>query len=153
MQARNQDYLSGALVAVVGLAVTLEARSFGMGTMARTGPGFFPTVLGAALTLVGVLIAATGGRGDGHEAGVSGRPDWRGWGCILAGVLAFIVLGEAAGLGPATFGCVFISAWGDRGARLRSALLLALAATVVAAVVFSWALKFQLPLFRPLFAG
>ena len=64
------------------------------------------------------------------------------------GVLAFIVLGGPFGLGPATFACVFVAAWGDRGATLRGSLLLAAAATAVAAVVFSWLLKFQLPLVR-----
>lgn len=145
MQARGRQYLSGGLVTLLGLAVTLEARSFGLGTMARTGPGFFPLVLGGALTLVGVLIALTPDPEAGHGFA---RPDWRGWGCILAGVLAFIVLGEEFGLAPASFACVFIAAWGDRGATLRGSLLLAAAATVVAAVVFAWALKFQLPLFR-----
>ncbi|MGI4954017.1 MAG: tripartite tricarboxylate transporter TctB family protein [Janthinobacterium lividum] len=149
MQARRRQYLSGGLVTLLGLAVTLEARSFGLGTMARTGPGFFPLVLGGALTLVGVLIALTPDTEADTEAGHGfGRPDWRGWGCILAGVLAFIVLGEEFGLAPASFACVFIAAWGDRGATLRGSLLLAAAATVVAAVVFAWALKFQLPLFR-----
>jgi hypothetical protein len=148
MPARNRQYLSGALVALLGLGVILEARSFGVGTMARTGPGLFPLVLGAALTLVGVLIAMTRERDDGHDAAVFARPDWRGWSCILGGVLGFILLGEPFGLGPATFVCVFVAAWGDREATLRGALLLALAATVVAAVVFSWLLKFQLPLVR-----
>ncbi|GAC1345155.1 MAG: tripartite tricarboxylate transporter TctB family protein [Acetobacteraceae bacterium] len=147
MQTRSRQLLSGGLVMLLGLGAVLEARSFGLGTMARTGPGFFPMVLGGAMALVGVLIALAG-PDAGHEAGTFGRADWRGWGCILGGVLAFIALGEPFGLGPATFACVFIAAWGDRGATWWGALGLAAAATVVAAVVFSWALKFQLPLWR-----
>lgn len=145
MTPRARQYLSGCLVTLVGLAVTLEALTFGLGTMARTGPGLYPTVLGAAMTLVGVLIAVVP---DRTEHAVFAKPDWRGWGCICLGVLAFIGLGETLGLGPATFGCVFIAAFGDRNATLRGSLLLAVAATVVAAVVFSWALKFQLPLLQ-----
>ena len=145
--ARTRQYLSGGLVTLAGLAVTLEARTFGMGTMARTGPGFFPTVLGVALTLVGILIAVTGVAEEHHASGFGGA-DWRGWFCILGGVLAFILVGEEFGLGPASFACVFIAAFGDRSATLRGSLILALAATAVAAIVFSWALKFQLPLLR-----
>ena len=146
--ARTRRFLSGGLIVLTGLAVTMEAMTFGLGTMARTGPGFFPTVLGAALTLVGALIAATPEANEDHDAGAFGRPDWRGWSCIILGIVAFIVLGEQFGLGPATFACVFVSAFGDRGATLRGSAILAVAATVVAAVVFTWALKFQLPLWR-----
>lgn len=142
---RSRQVLAGGLVALTGLAATLEARNFGLGTLARTGPGLFPMVLGVALTVVGVLIAVTS-EGDTPDAHTAGRADWRGWSCILGGVLAFIVVGELFGLGPASFACVFVSAFGDRGATLRGSLLLAAAATAVAAIVFSWVLKFQLPL-------
>ena len=141
-----QQHLSGGLVTLAGLAVTLEARTFGLGTMARNGPGLYPVVLGVALTLVGVLIAIVPDRD--LQSHVFGPPDWRGWGCIIGGMVAFIVLGEAFGLAPATFACVFIAAWGDRAATARGSLALAGAAVLVAAIVFSWALKFQLPLFQ-----
>ena len=145
---RNRQYLSGFLVAATGLAATLEARTFGLGTLEHTGPGLFPTVLGVALTVVGVLIGVTSGGPDEDGAAVARRADWRGWGCVLGGVLAFILLGEPFGLGPATFACVFIASWSDRGATLRASLALAMAATAVAAIVFSGLLKFQLPLIR-----
>ena len=108
--ARTRRLLSGGLVTLTGLAVTLEAVTFGMGTMARTGPGFFPTVLGAVLTIVGVLITVVPDRAEEHDSIAFGRPDWRGWSCIILGIAAFAVIGEFAGLGPATFACVFISA-------------------------------------------
>ena len=151
-QRWTQQHLAGGLIALAGLAATLEARTFGMGTMARMGPGLYPTVLGGALTLVGVLIAVVPERGGDHDAAASGaafgRPDWRGWSCIILGIAAFIVLGENFGLGPATFACVLVSAFGDRKATLRGSLVLAAGATLVAGVVFSWALKFQLPFVR-----
>lgn len=143
--ARTRRLLSGGLVTLTGLAVTLEAMTFGMGTMARTGPGFFPTVLGVVLTSVGVLITVVPDRAEDHDTAAFGRPDWRGWSCIILGIAAFAILGEMVGLGPATFACVFISAFGDREATVKGSLILGVAATVVAAVVFSWLLKFQLP--------
>ena len=145
---RTRQYLSGGIVALTGLAVTLEARSFGLGTLARTGPGLFPMILGGALTLVGILIALTTSTDDQHDVQAPRSADWRGWSCILGGVVAFVLLGEEYGLGPASFACVFIAAFGDRSATVRGSLLLALAAVAIAAVVFSWALKFQLPLLR-----
>ena len=69
---------------------------------------------------------AAGAAGRGHRAGrryapqaadeaeVDAAPDWRGWGCIIGGLLAFIALGKFGGLVPATLALVFISAMGDR---------------------------------------
>ena len=75
------------------------------------------------------------------------RPEWRGWFCICAGVVAFAVLGRYGGLVPATFASVFIAALGDRKNSLLASLVLAAAMTVVCVVVFWWLLKIQLPLF------
>ena len=137
-------YSSGAIMTVTGLAVMLEAHSFGLGTTARMGPGLYPTAVGGTLAFVGLLIALTPERAE-HGPDGFGRPEWRGWSCIVAGIICFIVLGQYAGLGPATFACVFVSACGDRRNGLTTALLLASAATLTAAVVFSWLLNFQLP--------
>lgn len=141
-------YAAGGLMLLFGLAVVLEARSFGLGTLARVGPGLYPTLVGSALAIVGLLIAVTPEAEPEYEAGESGRPDWRGWLCIVLGIVLFMVLGEHLGLGPATFACVFVSALGDRSGSPRAALVLALAMTAVAAVVFSFALKFQMPFWR-----
>ncbi|KMO14807.1 tripartite tricarboxylate transporter TctB family protein [Methylobacterium platani] len=137
---------AGGLMLLFGLAVMLEARTFGLGSLARVGPGLFPMIVGSALGLVGVLIAATPEAGTEPEEG--GRPDWRGWACIVVGILLFVLLGEHLGLGPATFACVFVSALGDRQGNPRAAFLLALAMTAVAGLVFTLALKFQMPFWR-----
>ncbi|UHC19549.1 tripartite tricarboxylate transporter TctB family protein [Methylobacterium currus] len=139
-------YAAGGLMVLFGLAVVLEARTFGLGSLTRVGPGLFPMIVGSALGLVGVLIAVT--PEAGHEAEEGGRPDWRGWACIVLGILLFVLLGEHLGLGPATFACVFVSALGDRQGSPRAALLLALAMTVVAGLVFTLGLKFQMPFWR-----
>ena len=145
---RSREYLAGGLMTVAGLAVLLEARTLGVGTLARIGPGLYPLLLGSALALVGVLIALSTGQGDDPEAPAAGRPDWRGWSCIIAGICLFIGLGGALGLGPATFACVFVSALGDRRATTAGALVLAGAMTLMALVVFSWLLRFQMPFLR-----
>ena len=68
---------------------------------------------------------------------------WRGWLCIVGGVLAFVVLGERGGLVPASFAAVFISAMGDRRNTWRSAAGL----TALGVVVFHYGLHLLLPLF------
>ncbi|MNI53324.1 Tripartite tricarboxylate transporter TctB family protein [compost metagenome] len=75
-------------------------------------------------------------------------PDLRGSVCIILGILAFLLLGEYGGLLPATFAIVFISALGDRKNTIKQAILLSVAMSAIAVVVFWWALQLQLPLFR-----
>ena len=77
-----------------------------------------------------------------------GGAEWRGWGCIVLGVVSFLVLGTYGGLVPATFACVFISALGDRGGSVRESLGLACVVTIVGVILFYYLLKVQLPLWR-----
>ena len=75
-------------------------------------------------------------------------PDWRGWACILGGVIAFVVLGAYGGLMPATFASVFIAAMGDRQNTVKGAAILSAVLTVFCLVVFHFGLSLQLPLFQ-----
>lgn len=149
----RKDYYGGALMVLIGLGAIYGGTNYHIGSLSHMGPGFFPAALGGLLALTGVLIAmsARSGEstppapGDGHAHGL---PDVRGSVCIILGILAFLLLGEYGGLLPATFAVVFISALGDRKNTIKQAILLAIAMSAIAVVVFWWALQLQMPLFR-----
>lgn len=134
-------------MAAIGVGAMLEGSSYQMGTLGRMGPGFFPAALGTLLALVGVAIAVAGRFAATEPDEILARPEWRGWACIAASIVAFVVLGAYGGLLPATFAIVFISALGDRQNTFFSALVLALLMAAVCVVVFWWALQLQFPLF------
>lgn len=147
----RKDVLGGVLMALLGLFTALEGSSYHIGILARMGPGYFPVALGLILALLGLLIIVNADDAgapdeDGHQD--SDAPQWRGWACIIAGVVAFIVLGKWGGLMPATFALVFISAMGDSEQTVPKALLLALGTTLVGAFIFANLLQLQFPLFR-----
>jgi len=156
----NKDYYAGAAMMVIGLGVAVQGSRYDLGSLARMGPGFFPTALGTILTLLGIAIAlsATNSKGAGKGAVATSpgnvtaekrtQPEWRGWFCITAAIVLFIVLGQYGGLLPATFVVVFVSAMGDKQNTWRQAAVLALAMVLIAFVVFHWALKVQFPLFQ-----
>jgi hypothetical protein len=146
--SKRRDVYAGALMVALGLAVSGQSLTYTLGTLSQMGPGFFPLAIGVIMTLLGVAIIATAKPSPEPEPAEAGGPQWRGWICITLGILAFIVLGTHGGLVPATFAVVFISAMGDRRNTWRSASLLALAAVVVAVVVFWWALHIPFPLFH-----
>ena len=154
----KRDMIGAALMVVLGAVVVWVGTDYKMGTLTRMGAGYVPVVLGVLFIIVGALIAATNRR-DGPAAGgvipvlevpVHGGPrrfEYRGWGCILGGVAAFVVLGHYGGLVPATFMAVLISAMGDRDNSVRDALLLAAGVTVAGVIIFSYGLKLVFPLF------
>ncbi len=132
---------------VIGLGAAFQGSTYSIGTLSRMGPGYFPVALGVLLTLIGLSIAVTARftHYEGEDEALP--PEWRGWICICAAVIAFVVFGEYGGLVPATFAIVFISALGDRMNTVKGAAILAACVVVVAVVVFWWALQMQLPLF------
>ncbi|MBN3851413.1 tripartite tricarboxylate transporter TctB family protein [Paraburkholderia sp. Ac-20342] len=140
------DYYGGGLMLLIGLGAAYVGAGYGTGDLRHMGPGFFPVAVGAVLALMGALIAL-GARGQPDEGSNTSRVEWRGWICIILGVIAFIVVGRYGGLMPATFAVVFVSALGDRDNSIVHAAELAFAMCVVCAAVFWWALQLQFPLF------
>ncbi len=145
----SKDYYGGALMVLLGVGAIWKGLDYEVGTLSRMGPGFFPVGVGAVLTLMGLLIAASArSSAPSCKGKKSHPPEWRGWLCIILGNLAFVVLGRYGGLLPASFSIVFISALGDRENTFGSALMLALAMVAICVVVFWWVLRLQFPLFR-----
>lgn len=146
----KRDFYAGALLILLGGGAIVEARENSFGTLMHMGPGFFPTVLGVILVLLGILIAGSAlAPGDGKaERILPENPQWWGWACIIAGPILFIIFGELGGLAPATFACVFVSALGDKTATLKSSFLLALGITVFGCVLFSYVLHVPFPIIR-----
>jgi Tripartite tricarboxylate transporter TctB family len=147
---QKKDFYAGLVLVLLGAAVTLNSTTYKLGTFAHMGPGMFPFMLGILMTFVGILIFITGLMTP-LEAGERILPqtmEWRGWACILAGPLMFILFGEFFGMVAATFMCVFVSALGDRTATLKGSAILAAGVTVAGAFLFSYVLKVPFPLFR-----
>jgi hypothetical protein len=144
----RRDFYAGGLMILLGIGTVLQAQSYKMGTLTHMGPGFFPVILGVVLTLIGILIAGSAATDHDDTPVLPPHPEWRGWGCIIAGPLLFILFGHFAGLAPAIFACVFVSALGDRTATLRGSLILATTMTVIGGALFSYVLKVPFPLFR-----
>lgn len=142
----NKDGVSAVLLIVIGLAIAAQGMTYKIGALTRMGAGFMPVVYGVLLALMGLAIGITAEKGDfGDEK--TAPTEWRGWLCILGGIVAFVVIGVYGGLAPATFAAVFISAMGDRENSVRDSFLLALALVITGGLIFSYGLHLQLPLF------
>ncbi|MCV6902136.1 MAG: tripartite tricarboxylate transporter TctB family protein [Achromobacter xylosoxidans] len=153
--SRKRDLWGGAFVALCGALTIFEATSYNMGDLARMGPGYYPVLVGGFLVALGILIPFSPDPDDVHieqlEAHLpqpTRRERLRGVVCIAAGIALFIVVGQYLGFLPATFALVFVSALGDTSNTYKSAAILAAAMTLFGAIVFSWALQLQIPMWR-----
>jgi hypothetical protein len=147
---QKKDFYAGLFMVLLGAGVTLNSTTYKLGTFMHMGPGMFPFMLGIIMMFVGALIFITG-VATPLEAGEKILPDsmeWRGWICILAGPLMFILFGVYFGMAAATFMCVFVAALGDKTATLKGSVLLAALITVTGCFLFSYVLKVPFPLFR-----
>ncbi|HVY57486.1 MAG TPA: tripartite tricarboxylate transporter TctB family protein [Xanthobacteraceae bacterium] len=146
----KRDFYAGGMLILIGLGAAIEAYSYNVGTLMHMGPGFLPVALGILLILLGIMIAgpAVASPIDENERFLPATLQWRGWGCIIAGPLLFIVLGEYGGLIPATFACVFVSALGDRTATLKSSFVLAAGVTFFGVLLFTYVLGVPFPILR-----
>ena len=143
----KRDYYAGGLITLFGLVAVVKGPGYGTGTLMRMGPGYMPTVLGVILILLGLTIAGSAipQPASDDEKLLPEHPQWFAWGCILAGPILFIILGNLFGLLPATFACVLVSSLGDRGAKLKASLILATGVSVFGVLLFSYVLQISMP--------
>jgi Tripartite tricarboxylate transporter TctB family len=140
------DFAAGLLFIFFGVVFGLSALGLEMGTTLRMGPGYFP--MGLALILMGlglaIVVSALGSVGEDV-----GSFAWRGMILILAAPVFFGLTLRGLGLVPSLFATTLIAALAAPKLRLTGALVLALAVTVFATLVFSYGLGLPFRRFGP----
>lgn len=133
----RRDFYSGLIFIFFGALAVLIARYYPMGTAVRMGPGYFPTILGGALALLGLIVSARSLWLSGEAIKLLAlRPLV----FVLGATLAFAYLIEPLGLVLATLALVIISSLGGWGFRLREVALLSLVLAVLAVGLFVYGL-------------
>src|SRR5690554_4775762 len=121
----------------IGVGFAVVSQGYDLGTALRMGPGYFPSVLGGLLTLLGLIIRVQSFTVDGEP-----MPTFKLWPVVIVmiGISLFGALIRTAGLIPAVVALVVVSAWGHQAFRWRSTLLLAIGAAGFAVAVFYYGL-------------
>jgi putative tricarboxylic transport membrane protein len=139
-----KDFWTGVIYVLFGGLAFWIARDYGFGTASRMGPGYFPTILGAILVLIGVtsLVRSFIVPGDplgkfALKAGV----------LILVSTVLFGFLVNRAGLVIALLALVLVSAAASEKFRFEWKAVLGLIVLIAfCALVFVMGLGVPMPL-------
>ena len=138
--------LCGALFIALGLIFAYESWMLDMGTALRMGPGYFPSLLGFVLLLLGIVIVIQATRIGGEPVGPIA---WRGMLLILPAPVLFGLTVRGLGFVPAVFLTALLASFASLRMKPHSALILSLAVTLFSYVVFTLGLRLPFRTFGP----
>ncbi|WP_226553696.1 tripartite tricarboxylate transporter TctB family protein [Celeribacter naphthalenivorans] len=137
------DLVGGVLLAAIGLFVVFYTLAhYEIGSLRRMGPGFFPTVLGAALALLGGMVALPALARQGEAIHIA----WKEGLAVLAAILIFAAGLDRLGLVLVSLTSVLIASLAAPDRRIGWRIVLALVVTALSVAVFSFGLKMTVPL-------
>ena len=139
----SQDFCTGCAFIAFGAATVVLASDYPLGSAARMGPGYFPTVLGWLLAAIGALVllkslASTGG-------GSVGRLNPWLLLRLLVAIAAFALLLNPLGLVATTVIVVMLAASAGHEFRFGEALANAALLALLAYLLFVWGLNQPIP--------
>ena len=145
MKIRNaKDFWAGVMFIAFGLFFAGFARQYDMGSAARMGPAYFPTVLGGLLVLLGAYISVKSFARTAEVEEV-GAFHFKPLLLVLGAVVAFGVLLRPAGLVVALAALVIISSFGSGEFKWREILPLSVGLAVLVLAVFIYGLGLTIP--------
>lgn len=145
MQARNRrDFWAGVMFFIAGLLFMGLSQQYTVGTAAKMGPGYFPTVLGGLMALLGVIVLL-GAYGKQAAKLAVERIQFRPIVLVLAAVVLFGFLLPRLGMVLSLVTLVVVSAIASHEFRLRDTLLSIVVLAALSYVVFVKGLELQFP--------
>jgi hypothetical protein len=152
MRIKNQkDFWAGVMFIAFGAFFAGFGSQYTFGSADHMGPGYFPTLLGIIVIVLG-LIVSIGGLSSGAEEETIDKFDWRTLFFVLFPIVLFGLVLNTLGLIVALFLLVMISSYAGHEFRWKEALINSAVLIALCFVIFVWALKLQFTLL-PSFIG
>ncbi|MCL4184516.1 MAG: tripartite tricarboxylate transporter TctB family protein [Burkholderiaceae bacterium] len=145
MRIRNYpDFWSGIMFLVMGVLFVIFSQAYQLGTAARMGPGFFPTMLGALMAFLGLLIAWRAMARSTPEARVGGV-GWREMFLVLGAVALFALGLPYLGMVISITLLIGVSAMASHEFSWKETLISIVVLLVMSELVFVKGLELQFP--------
>ena len=149
MKIRNQrDFWSAGMFVIFGLLFIVWSTDYQFGTAQRMGPGYFPSVLGGMLVMLGILVALPAIKPDALETRVE-KIGWRGLLLILGAVILYAVLLPRLGFVVSLIVLIILSALASTEFAWRETLISCLVLGICSYLVFVKGLDLQFPVWPP----
>ena len=145
-----KDFWTGLIYVFFGSSAVLIAREYGMGTALRMGPGYFPTVLGFLLALIGIISLVRSFIATGSPIGGLA---FKGLLLVVGSTVVFGFIVRGAGLAIALPALVIMSAYASVRFRWGPSLAVAAGLTLFCVFVFLKGLGVPLPVLGSWFGG
>jgi putative tricarboxylic transport membrane protein len=145
-----RDFWSGVIFGGTGLAAVVLGRDYSMGTATKMGPGYFPTILGVLLALIGLVLVVRAFLTRGEPIrGIAIRALV----LVLGATIVFGLLLRGAGMVIALVVLVLVSAAASRLVLWRPAVVLAVGLAAFSTLVFAKLLGLPIPVVGRWFGG
>lgn len=158
----QKNFIAGIMFAAVGATFAIGALNYNVGSAARMGPGYFPLLVGALLTILGMAVAASAlGSAVAVDEDKVGKIAWKPLGFIIGANLLFgVLLGgvraiglPAMGLMVAVYALVILSCMAGSTFSIKPALILATVLAVGSYLTFVLGLGLQFPVWPTFISG
>ncbi len=157
----QKTFFSGLMFTAVGAAFALGADNYTIGSAARMGPGYFPMLVGALLTVLGLAVTISGLTVHTPDGEPIGRIAWKPLCLIIGANLLFGVLLAglhsiglpAMGLIVAIYALVVVACMAGSSFSMRTALILATVLAVGSYLTFIVGLKLQFQVWPTFISG
>ena len=144
MKIRNQeDFWAGMMFIAFGVLAIVISRDYPMGAAMRMGPGYFPTLIGGGLVLLGLIIAVLATRSDGEGIGTF---PWRAIVLLSVAFAAFAWGIDNIGFIPALVILIVLSSLSSRHFKWIEIGIETLVLVVGSWAVFIYGLELPFPL-------
>jgi putative tricarboxylic transport membrane protein len=143
----QKDFWCGIIFVAIGIAFMVLAQEYRMGTGARMGPGYFPTLLGGLMAVLGLTLVVPALIRDGEAFP---RLHMRQMVMILASIVVFALLLQPLGFVLATMALIVVGGFADPDLRFSESVALAIFLTVFSLGVFVLLLGLPMPLWPSL---
>lgn len=144
MKIKNpQDFWSGVMFIAFGAMAIVVSRDYPMGSAMRMGPGYFPTYIGVALVILGLLISALSFKRVGEAIG---SWPWRAIILLCAAFIGFAWGMETIGFIPSLVILIVLSALAGREWHWKEVAIEAVVLVVGAWAIFIYGIELPFPL-------
>ena len=157
----QKDFFSGLLFTAVGVAFAWGATKYSLGTAARMGPGYFPTMLGVLMVVLGGVITFKAMVVETEDGDKVGSWAWKPLLFIIAANLLFgLMLGgmpsikfPAFGLIVGIYALTFVASLAGEEFKFKEVAVLATILAVMSYLAFIVLLKLQFPVWPAFITG